>query len=87
MFLELEGLADRLENTVDYGAVYEIINREVTDSRYYLIEVLANRIADRVFEEQPRIQRLVVRVHKPHAPLKGVFRDVYAEVTRARPTR
>lgn len=85
MFLSLEGLADRLENTVDYSAVYDLIHREVTDSRYYLIEVLANRIAERVLEQQPRINRLIVRVHKPHAPIKGVFRDVYAEVTRERP--
>jgi len=29
-----------------------------------------------------------VRVHKPHAPIAGIFRDVYAEVTREqhRPT-
>jgi len=86
MFLALEGIADNLANTVDYAAVYDIINREVTDSRYYLIEVLANHIADRVLAQQPSIKRLVVRVHKPHAPLKGVFRDVYAEVMRERAT-
>jgi dihydroneopterin aldolase len=86
MFLALDGLADRLEETVDYGAVYELINHEVTASRYYLIEVLANRIATQVLAQHPKIKRLIVRVHKPHAPLKGVFRDVYAEVVRDRAT-
>ena len=85
MCLSLEGIADRLADTVDYSAVYEIVSHEVTASRYYLIEVLANRLAEQLLEQQPRINRLIVRVHKPHAPLKGVFRDVYAEVTRTRP--
>lgn len=84
MFLSLEGITDRLEDTVDYSAVYELISQVVTANRYYLIEVLANHIAQQLLEKQPRIQRLVVRVHKPHAPLKGIFRDVYTEVTRER---
>lgn len=84
MFLSLEGIADRLADTVDYSAVYEIVSHEVTTSRYYLIEVLANRIADQLLEKQSRIDQLIVRVHKPHAPLKGVFRDVYTEVTRVK---
>jgi dihydroneopterin aldolase len=84
MFLALDGIADRLAETVDYGAVYEIIQHEVTASRYYLIEVLANHIAAQVLAQHPKIQRLIVRVHKPHAPIEGVFRDVYTEVVRER---
>ena len=84
LFLSLEGIADRLRETVDYSAVYETIKQEVTVSRFYLIEALANRIAEQVFASQPQVQRLIVRVHKPHAPLQGVFRDVYTEVLRDR---
>lgn len=84
MFLPLAGIADRLKETVDYGAVYEIVKQEATVSRFYLIEALANRIAEQVLEKHPRITRLMVRVHKPHAPIQGVFRDVYAEVIRER---
>ena len=29
----------------------------------------------------PRLDAVTVRVHKPFAPLPGVFRDVYAELT------
>lgn len=84
MFLPLEGISDRLKETVDYGAVYEIARHEATVSRFYLIEALANRIAEQVLEKQPRVERIMVRVHKPHAPIQGVFRDVYAEVVRER---
>lgn len=78
---------DRVTETVDYSAVYASVQDEVAVRRYYLIEVLANTIADRLMQEQPRLERLNVRVHKPHAPLPGVFRDVYAEVSRERVSR
>ena len=82
LFLSLDGIKDRLKDTVDYSVVYETVKHEVTVSRFYLIEALANRIAEKVFASQPKVERLIVRVHKPHAPIQGVFRDVYAEVTR-----
>lgn len=84
LFLPLEGIADRLKETVDYSAVYETVKHEVTVSRFYLIEALANRIAEEIFASQPKVEQILVRVHKPHAPLQGVFRDVYAEVLRTR---
>ncbi len=39
-----------------------------------------------VFEEEARLGAcsVVVRVHKPHAPLPGIVRDVLVEVHRER---
>jgi dihydroneopterin aldolase len=82
--LNLKGIEDRVEDTVDYGLVYRTVQAEVEVSRFYLIEALANRIGERLLEEHERIAELIVRVHKPHAPLPGVFRDVFAEVRRSR---
>ena len=79
-----EGLTDSLEATVDYGAIYARVSQEVTGERYDLIEFLAHSLAQKLLLEHPRLERLTVRVHKPHAPLPGIFRDVYAEVTRER---
>jgi 7,8-dihydroneopterin aldolase/epimerase/oxygenase len=84
LFLSLKGIADRLKETVDYSEVFETIKREVTVSRFYLIEALANHLAQQILTTQPKVEQLVVRVHKPHAPIEGVFRDVYVEVLRAR---
>lgn len=78
-------LEDQLDATVNYAAVYDSVRAEVTERRYKLIEVLAERIAQRLLSEHAHLARVLVRVHKPHAPLPGVFRDVYAEVERARP--
>ncbi len=78
---DFAGLPDELEQAVNYAAVYESIRQEVTETRVQLIEVLADCVARRVLREQPRLKRVTVRVHKPFAPIPGVFRDVYAELT------
>jgi len=80
--VNFEGKGDRLEATVDYAKVYDLVARVVTDERFYLIEALADALAKQIIKTFPKVSSLVVRVHKPHAPLRGVFRDVYAEVSK-----
>lgn len=75
---------DVLARTVDYARMYTLVEREVTRRRYRLIEALAARIAERVLISDPRVREATVRVHKPHAPLPGVVRDVRVEVVRRR---
>lgn len=75
---------DRLDSTVDYSRVYDRVQRLVTGSRHRLIETLAALIANATLDEEPLVREVVVRVHKPHAPLPGVVRDVYVEVRRER---
>ena len=82
--LDLSRISDNVSDTVDYGVVYRTVQTEVEGSRYYLIEALANHLADRLLAEHERLGAVIVRVHKPHAPLPGVFRDVFAEVHRSR---
>ena len=84
LYLSLTG-DDDLSQTVDYSAVYELVRTVVTETRFRLIEALAHRLADALLNAQPLTQAVVVRVHKPHAPLPGIVRDVYAEVRRERP--
>jgi len=79
-----EGQGDRLSATVDYAEVHRLVAEVVTGERFYLIEALADALADHLLRAFPKVEALVVRVHKPHAPLPGVFRDVYAEVSRNR---
>lgn len=75
---------DDLAATVDYSRVYATVEALVTETRFRLIEALANAIADRLLAQEPRLRRVVVRVHKPHAPLPGVVGDVYVQVERGR---
>lgn len=81
LFMPLSG-ASRLEDTVSYASVFETIRLETTGQRHALLESLANAIADRILADYAPIARVIVRVHKPHAPIPGVFRDVFVEVDR-----
>ncbi|MEX2501179.1 MAG: dihydropteroate synthase, partial [Trueperaceae bacterium] len=75
---------DDLSRTVDYARVYAQVAELVTGPRYRVIEALASAIAERVLAGDVRIARVLVRVHKPHAPLPGVVRDVTVQVSRRR---
>ncbi len=60
--------SDRLEDTLDYGAVVEAIKRAmVTPSQ--LLEHAAGRIAENIIETDERIARLVVRLTKENPPM------------------
>ncbi len=81
---DFKDIPDTLESTVDYGKVFARVEQEVTQTRHKLIEHLADTLARALLLEHTRLGRVTVRVHKPQAPLPGIFRDVYAEVIRER---
>lgn len=76
--------ADSLRQTVDYSQVYALVREEVTERRYKLIEALAAKLAAALLERERLVRSVTIRVHKPHAPLPGVVRDVFVEVCRER---
>lgn len=78
-------LPDELAQAVNYAAVYDLIARIVTGERWQLLEALCGRLARALLADQPRLSAVTLRVHKPHAPLPGVFEDVYAELYLSRP--
>lgn len=75
------GESDDLAKTVDYSRVFEMVKGIVTGEPFRLIEALAERIAGAVLADYP-VAGVLVRVRKPHAPLKGTFSYVAVEVTR-----
>ena len=76
--------SDTLFETVDYSRVFAAVKAVVTGRRFKLIEALAAAIADEVMANETRVVELLVRVHKPHAPLHDIVRDVHYELTRRR---
>lgn len=75
---------DSLAGTVDYGAVHSWVQETVTQTRFQIIEALAVTLAEGLLQRHEPVLAVTVRVHKPNAPLPGVVRDVYVEVTRSR---
>lgn len=77
-------VTDRLEDTVDYAAVYEVIKEEVTTSKCDLIEHLAYEIAGKVLKVSDIIKSVEITVSKPEAPVNGNFKTMLTRITRER---
>ena len=73
--------SDDFQDAVDYRAVKKSILAEVEQSQYYLVEALAERIAE-VCLKHPGVQRVQVTVEKPSA--LRFARSVGVEITRER---
>ncbi len=71
--------SDRLEDTLDYSLLVQRIVDLVERSRYFLLEALAQAVADLCLQE-PSVARARIRVRKPAAARRA--REVWVEITR-----
>ena len=60
--------SDDIADTLDYGRLSFQVHQLVANSSFALIEKLADEIARSVLEDE-RVERVVVTVHKPEAPM------------------
>ncbi len=70
---------DAIEDTVDYGVAFEVIESIVTGTRRFLIEALALDCARALVARYPQIKTASITIRKPNAPVPGVLD--HAEVT------
>lgn len=75
--------SDELDDTVNYEKIYKTVDTCVNKDKFYLIEALANSIAKDILINFP-INSILVRVRKPHAPVKGVLDTVEVELNRSK---
>ena len=73
---------DKLEDTVDYSVVFDIIKTTVEEAEFDLIERLAQAIADAVLAYDKRIKKTVITVSKPEAPIAGSFGSMEVRIER-----
>ena len=85
--LQPAGITDDLAKTVNYAAVFESIKQIVAGEPCNLIEMVAERIATAILEQYELVNRLLVTVHKPAAPLPGKFNDAAVSIERTRNNR
>ena len=76
--------SDNLRDTVDYEKVYACIQDLVLGKKYYLLEALAETIAQGIFKQFKGVEKVIVRVRKPGAAVKGVIDHVEVELVRSR---
>lgn len=85
MFLDLSAPAatDELAMTVDYAEVAGAVHDLVSGHRWDLIETVAERVAEAVLGHAA-VGEVEVTVHKPHAPVPAVIKDVSVTIRRHR---
>jgi dihydroneopterin aldolase len=76
------GASDRLEDTVNYVAVHDLVQAIGRGAPVTLLEALADRIAQAVLR-QFAPKEVTVRVRKPAPPIDGVMEWVGIEITRS----
>lgn len=82
--LKQAGLTDALEKTIDYGQLYQRVEKVVTGRTFRLIEALAEAVAGELLKAYPKMAAVKVRVTKPNPPIAGLYAGVAVEINRHR---
>ena len=75
---------DNYDETVGYEKVFALIHEVSSGHRFHILEAFAEAIIKTALERFPRIEKVRVEIHKPSAPIAGIFRDAGVELTRSR---
>lgn len=75
--------SDRLDDTVDYGAVLDRIDAVTRDEQFQLFERMAQRIAEAVLEDG-RIEEVTVELRKLRPPVPHDVASAGVVLTRRR---
>ncbi|MFI5211287.1 MAG: dihydroneopterin aldolase [Ignavibacteria bacterium] len=70
---------DVLKKTLDYEQAYKFITEVVSGKKFFLIEALAYRIAQKIIDNFFVVQKVTVKVRKPSPPLGGLTDYVEVE--------
>jgi dihydroneopterin aldolase len=82
--LATAGGSDSLEDTADYGAVCDVVEKVVTTTSYALLEALAEHLAGALLEADARIDEVTVAVRKLRPPVAQQLSTSGVRITRAR---
>lgn len=80
--LKAAGLSDNVGDTINYAEVYSIVKDIVENSRFKLLEALAEAIAVKILREFAMVKELVINIKKPEAPVNGIFDYFAVEIRR-----
>ena len=81
--LKKSSKTDELTDTVDYVHLNDIVKKEMA-IRSKLLEEVAQRILNRLFDEVPRVQKAKVAVAKINPPIGGNVEEVVIILTKKR---
>ena len=75
------GKSDRLKDTINYEDIISNITKAFTDKQYELVEAAAQSVCDRLLNDF-KIDKIKIRVRKPHAPIDTDFDTVEVRLNR-----
>lgn len=75
---------DRLEDTINYGDIFELVANQLENHSYNLIEKLAGEILRDVFNHSEKIKEVKIKVIKPNPPVQGDYKYFAVEMRRKR---
>lgn len=81
--LSQAGRSDELNQTVHYGELAERLHAAAQREPVDLIETLAERLAETALDFAA-VDRVIITVHKPDAPIDLTFSDVAVTIERSR---
>ncbi len=86
LFLSLQqaGKSDDLEDSVNYGEVYQLCKEIVEGKPVKLVETVAETIATSILQQFSKVESTKVTVIKPDPPIPGHYKSVAIEITRRR---
>lgn len=86
MFVDLKpaGASDDIKDTVDYSVVYGIIKEINENNKFCLVERLAQRISEELLNTFDKMDKVIIDIKKPSAPIDGEFDWVGVRIERSR---
>lgn len=73
---------DKLENTINYGPIYQTITKIVARDDIKLIETLATLIMQEIYQQNSdQLDNVIVSVKKQNLPINGILDSAEVEVS------
>ena len=82
--LSAAGKSDNLEDSINYGELYQVCKSIVEGKPYKLVEAVAEKITAAVLDGFPMAHACTVKVIKPDPPIPGHYKSVAIEIKRSR---
>lgn len=82
--LKQAGQSDEMQDSIDYGRVYDVIKAVVEGKPKNLIEAVAEAVAENLLAEFPTLDACVIEITKPDPPINGHYEAVAVQIFRER---
>lgn len=82
--LKKSAKSDDMNDSINYGDIYETVKTIVEGTPKNLIEAVAEAIADKLFQVFDKQEACTVKVTKPNPPIPGHYQSAAVEIFRER---